>query len=144
LIALLVGAALALFSITIVVYPFLRRRFRFRTDRPKRDAQPTAPELEAIYDGIRTLQLEYQLGRVPEYLYQEQLLSYRVQAATVLRQETTEQTSDLEQVFEQEVLVARAVLRSVNGGPRPCPNCRSLPGPGLTLCPECGAQLKLK
>ena len=142
--ALLVGAALALFSIAIVVYPFLRRRFRFGTGRPKSEVRPTAPELDAIYDAIRTLQLEYQLGRVPEYLYREQLQSYRVQAATALRQEMTEQTSDLERLFEQEVLVARAVLRSVNGGPRPCPNCRSLPGPELTLCPECGAQLNLK
>ena len=142
--ALLVGGALALFSIAIVIYPFLRRRFRFRTGSPKSEARPTAPELEAIYDGIRTLQLEYQLGRVPEYLYREQLQSYRVQAATALRQEVTEQTSDPERLFEQEVLVARAVLSSANGGPRPCPNCRSLAAPGLTLCPECGAQLKLK
>ena len=144
MIALLVGAAMVVLSVGIILYPFLRSRHRSRTLRQDSEARPTAPALEAIYDGIRTLQLEYQLGRVPEYLYREQLQSYRVQAATTLRQEMTEQASDLERLLEQEVLVARAALGSTNGGPRPCPNCRSLLGPGLTLCPECGAQLKPK
>lgn len=142
MIALLVGAALTLLSIAIVIYPFLRGRYRSRVGRPKSEARPTIPELGAIYDGIHTLQLEYQLGRIPENLYREQLLSYRVQAATALRQDMTEEPGDLEQLLEQEVLVARAALRSANGGPRPCPSCRSLLEPGLTLCPECGAQLK--
>ena len=139
--ALLVGAVLAVFSIAIVVYPFLRHRFRWQTGSAQVEAHALAPELETIYDAIGTLQLEYQLGRIPEPLYREQLQGYRVQAATTLRRGMAAPEGDLDRLLEQEVLVARVALRSANGGPRPCPDCRTLLGPGMALCPECGARL---
>ena len=142
MVALLVGAALAAFTIAVVAYPFLRSRLRSVRSRPPTEARLATPELENIYDAVRTLQLEFQLGRVPENLYQEQLQSYRLQAAAALRQEMTEQTGAMDRLLEQEVLVARAALRSTNGGPGPCPNCGSSPGAEMTTCPECGASLK--
>jgi len=48
-------------------------------------------------DAIRTLQLEYQLGKLPDDLYQEQLRAYRLQAASLLRQQAEGQTGDPEQ-----------------------------------------------
>ena len=138
--ALLVGALLAVFSIAIVAYPFLKSRFRPGSGDPRPGAA-SAADLGNIYDSIRTLQLEYQLGQVPEHLYREQLRDYRLQAATALRQRMEEQASDPDWLLEQEVLTARAALRADKGGPWPCPNCRSLPGPGLRVCPECGAEL---
>ena len=141
--AWVVGAALAVFSILVVAYPFLRSRLWSRTGLPRSRARPTVLELEAIYDAVHTLQLEYQLGRIPENLYREQLQGYRLQAAAALRQGTTEEPGALDWLLEQEVLVARAALRIADGGPRPCPNCRSLSAAGMTRCPECGAQLKL-
>ena len=138
--ALLVGAVLAVFSIAIVVYPFLRSRFQTRSGdgRPGADS---AAELGNIYDSIRTLQLEYQLGQVPDHLYREQLRDYRLRAAAALRQRMKDQASAPDWLLEQEVLTVRAVLRAAEGGPTACPNCGSLPGPGLTVCPECGAEL---
>jgi len=138
---LVVGALLALFSIAIVAYPFLKSRRRARGSHETAAITGAAlPELEPVYDAIRTLQLEYQLGRIPENLYREQLTAYRLQAASVLRQRVQEGAP--EWVLEQEVLVTRAVLRGTVGGPRPCPNCRSLVGPELAACPECGANLE--
>ena len=139
--AWIVGAALALFSIVVVVYPFLRSRLRSGTSWRRSDARPTTPELQAIYDAVHTLQLEYQLGRIPQNMYREQLQSYRFQAAAALRKAMTDGPGAQDWLLEQEVLVARAALRSSNGGPRPCPNCRSLPEIEMTRCPECGAQL---
>ena len=139
--SLVAGAILAVFSIAIVVYPFLRYRFRWQTGSAPAEVRAVAPELETIYDAIGTLQLEYQLGRIPEHLYREQLQGYRVQAATTLRQGMATTEGTLDWLLEQEVLVARAAFRSANGGPRPCPNCRTLPGLGMALCPECGARL---
>ena len=138
---LLVGAALAVFSLAIVVYPFLRSRLGSRDGGARAETRTAAPELESIYDAIGTLQLEYQLGRIPEHLYREQLQGYRVQAATTLRRGMATREGDMDWLLEQEVLVARAALRSANGGPRPCPNCRTLSGPGMAVCPECGARL---
>ena len=140
--ALMVGAALALFSLAIVIHPFLRSRIRSRTGGAGNAAGPASPELEPIFDAINTLQLEYQLGKIPENLYQEQLRGYRLQAASVLRQQAEDRAGAPEWVLEQEVLVARAALRGRDGGPRPCPSCRSLvAAPGLAVCPECGNSL---
>ena len=137
---LLVGAVLAVFSIAIVAYPFLKSRLRAGSadGRPGADS---ATELGNIYDAIRTLQLEYQLGQVPDNLYREYLRDYRFQAAATLRRGMEDRASAPDWLFEQEVLAARADLRATNRGPRPCPSCRSLPGPGLKVCPECGTEL---
>ena len=142
--ALVVGAVLAAFSIAVLAYPFLRSRLRSVRSGPQDKSGPGAPELENIYDAVRTLQLEFQLGRIPENLYREQLRSYRLQAAAVLKQEMTENTGPPGQLLEQEVLAARAALRSANGSPAPCPNCGSAPAAEMTNCPECGASLQAR
>ena len=140
---LIVGAVLALFSLAIVAYPFLKSRMRAEGSRATAaNAGEAPPELEPVYDAIRTLQLEYQLGKVPENLYREQLTAYRLQAASVLRQRVQEREGTPQWVLEQEVLVTRAALRGTVGGPRSCPTCRSLVSPELGACPECGANLE--
>ncbi len=139
--ALIVGAALAVFSVAILAYPFLKSRMGARTNAPAPVGSAADSDLDPIYDAIRTLQLEYQLGRVPEYLYREQLQGYRVQAAALLRQRVADRSGSPDWLLEQEVLVARAALRQTGGGPRPCPNCRSLASPKLVICPECGTSL---
>ena len=139
---LIVGAVLALFSLAIVAYPFLKSRMRTHGYHGTAITAEASPELEPVYDAIRTLQLEYQLGRVPENLYREQLTGYRLQAAAVLRQQNQEREGAPEWALEQEVLVTRAALRGTVGGPRPCLNCRSLVNPDLAACPECGAKLE--
>ena len=138
---LLVGAVLAVFSIAIIAYPFLKSRLRAGSGdgRPSADS---ATELGNIYDAIRTLQLEHQLGHVTDNLYREHLRDYRLQAAATLRQRMENRAGAPDWLLEQEVLAARTVLRAASGGPMPCPNCRSLPGPGLRVCPECGNELE--
>ena len=138
--ALVIGALLAVFSIAIIVYPFLRSRLGAGAGNDEPSAE-SAAELGNTYDRIRTLQLEYQLGQVPEHLYREQLREYRLQAAAALRRQAEEHASSPDWLLEQEILAARAGLRSEHGRPAACPNCRSLPSPGLKVCPECGAEL---
>lgn len=84
---LLIGATLAVVSILILVYPFLKARIRAQPKDSPGGASWNAPELEAIYQEISTLRLEYQLGKVPENVYQELLRGYRLQAAVALRQQ---------------------------------------------------------
>ena len=141
---LIVGALLALFSLVVVAYPFFKSRMAVGgSQEPSRTAE-TAPELEPVYDAIRTLQLEYQLGKIPNNLYREQLTAYRFQAAAVLRQRFQVRAEAPEWMLEQEVLVTRAAMRASEGGPRGCPNCRSLVSPDLAACPECGAHLEIR
>ena len=139
--ALVIGTLLALFCIAIVAYPF----FKTRLVAGPGDDGPSgeqAVQLGDIYDRIRTLQLEYELGQVPEHLYREQLREYRLQAAAALRRQVQEQAAAPEWLLEQEVLAARGGLRSEQGGAEACPNCRTIPGPGLEVCPECGTELE--
>ena len=90
--ALLVGAALAVFSAVILAYPFLKSRLVSGMGAATLNGNAPNAELEPIYDAIRTLQLEYQLGKVPEHLYREQLQGYRVQAAMILRQHVADRS----------------------------------------------------
>ena len=139
---LVIGAALALFCLAIVTYPFLKSRFASAASPRTISTSVAAPELGPVYDAITTLHLEYQLGKVPQNLYKEQLASYRLQAASVLRQRFQERAGEPEWMLEQEVLVTRAALRGTEGGPRACPTCRSLVAPELLGCPECGASME--
>ena len=93
--AITLGAILALLSVAVAVYPFLQRRFFGPSANETPEASGEAgggetPEpsdgLASIYDAIRTLQLERELGNIPEGLYREQLNGYRMQAALVLRE----------------------------------------------------------
>lgn len=147
--AILIGAVLAILSIAVILYPFLRSR----NTRPPSPAGPspaegqgesadnTGPELEAIYEAIRTLQLEHQLGNVPRGLYREQLDAYRIQAAMALKRQIEGHRGDAEWALEQEISVARASLAQYNGHPGRCANCGSVVTTALVHCPECNADL---
>ena len=92
----LVAAVLVVLIVGVVVYPFLARR---PSDTPENLSDSTGPataEVGAVMDAIRTLQLEYQLGKLPDELYQEQLRAYRLQAASILRRQVEGQTGDPE------------------------------------------------
>lgn len=128
--ALVIGTVLALLSVAVAVYPFARRRLGWdksdnaaaagADEKPPESAADTA-SLADIYAAIRTLQLERELGSIPEQLYQEQLNDYRIQAALALRQQEqaagspeieTAALGDAE--LEIEIRAARASLRRLD------------------------------
>ena len=84
IISILFGAILALFSIATVGYSFVNNR----RPLPKENSaysDDNDQDLADIFDAISTLDLEFQLGRLPQEQFQEQFQAYRLQAATVLR-----------------------------------------------------------
>ena len=128
--ALIIGTILALLSLGVAVYPFARRRLGLdKADRAtaaggtdsvetESESSPDTASLADIYAAIRTLQLERELGRIPEGLYQEQLNDYRLQAALALRRQEQEQQAaaapagrDADAALEAEIQAARAGLR---------------------------------
>lgn len=84
---MLIGATLAVVSILILVYPFLKARLRPLPENSPGKVSGDTQALEAIYQEISTLRLEYQLGKVPEDTYRELLRGYRLQAAVALREQ---------------------------------------------------------
>lgn len=127
--ALIIGTILALLSLGVAVYPFARRRLGLDkaarstaaggTDSAETETEsgPDTASLADIYAAIRTLQLERELGRIPEGLYQEQLNDYRRQAALALRRQERESAAaapagrDADAALESEIQAARAGLR---------------------------------
>jgi hypothetical protein len=124
----------------VIVYPFVKSRSSSAQRDPSEEREPEGADLESIYEAIRTLRLEHQLGNIPLGLYQEQLDSYRVQAAVILKQQMEARDEDWS--LEQEILLARASLAQQNGHAVPCPNCGAAVSVGLTQCPECNTELR--
>ena len=153
--ALIIGTILALFSLGVAVYPFLRRRRDKAGDgsaQADRDGLPATAggdaaagpdSIDSVYDAIRTLQLERELGNIPEGLYREQLDDYRRQAALALRQQAMAQVQapaeapdtepdnepDAEEnaALEEEIRLARAGLEAASPKPEPAPEPQSPP-----------------
>lgn len=112
--ALIIGTLLALLSLGVALYPFARRRWGWGQTDPAAaagtdgmesaaataaataaaDTAPDTASLADIYAALRTLQLEHELGRIPDSLYQEQLNDYRTQAALILRQQAQESAAE--------------------------------------------------
>ena len=148
--ALAIGAILALLAFAVAIYPFIGRRFLAGEDRPEAEevegnspetnerAYSAAEELDSIYQAIRTLQLERQLGSVPEGLYREQLNAYRLQAAQILRASEESLNMNSDSALEEEIRLARAGIFQPGGSEAVCPNCARPISKEGDSCPECG------
>ncbi len=119
--AIIIGAVLCLFSIAVLLYPFFRIRRAGLALGMLEGSDESPPELESVYQAIRTLQLEHQLGRVPDSSYENQLDAYRIEAAEFLRSRAVAPGKDAnrdpgvsaeseEAALEREILLARALI----------------------------------
>ena len=142
--AILVGAALAGFSLVMVGYSFFRGNDARRVQPDALPPEDNEVGVDAILDSIDTLDLEYQLGNVTGEQYREQMASYRLQVALAVKAELERGDASPELLLEQEILAARA------GGVdewRPCPHCDApLPAAAdgdapFDFCPHCNASL---
>ncbi|MCH8297511.1 MAG: zinc ribbon domain-containing protein [Chloroflexi bacterium] len=140
-ISIFFGAILAVFSVALVGYAFVRGH------QPGPDAgaglppESDDPALGDIFDAIRTLELEYQLGRMPQEEFQAQFQAYRVQAATVLRDQLEAGLGDPAWVLEQEILLALDAQEIASGRTMACPDCSAAVPEGTRACPNCGAEM---
>ena len=143
-ISIFFGAILAVFSIALVGYAFVRGH------QPGPDAAAGVPQesddpaLGDIFDAIRTLELERQLGRMPQEEFQAQFQAYRIQAATVLRDQLEAGIGDPAWLLEQEIFLARGAQESAGGRTIVCPDCSAAAPEGTRACPNCGATMVLQ
>ena len=130
----------------MAVYPFIGRRFFARREDPgpPPEQESLDAQLDAIYDALRTLQLERELGNIPEGLYREQLAAYRLQAALLLREQDRGRAAEEnpeDWALEEEIRVARAGFYGLGRETAPCPNCARPAPAGAARCAECGVEL---
>lgn len=114
LLSVILGGLLALFSLAVVGYSFLRGTGAPDSDGAADAGTPAADSgelpLESLYDSLETLQLEYRLGNLPEAQYREQFESYRQQAAAIIKRQLESGAADPELRLEAEVLARRGRL----------------------------------
>ena len=142
-IIVLIGALLAIFSVAVLTYPLVRSRSRGQPEMLEAAGEEGLSELDSIYESIRTLQLEYGLGKVGEDMYRQHMNDYRLRAATALRRRDEKQT-DAALLLEQQVLLARAAIVDADGSPAdssgPCPSCGGALDQNAAECPKCAAK----
>ena len=130
--AIVIGAILCLFSIAVLLYPFFKAPRAELAHGTPEGGDESPQDLESVYQAIRTLQLEHQLGRVSDSSYEAQLDTYRIEAAEILRsralagapgQDTDRypgvSTESEEAALEREILLARAQIAPapISSGP---------------------------
>ena len=140
--AVLIGTLLGVLVIGVVLYPFIKLRFR-PEGNPTRHSRATGPPRalrgrDAIYEEIRSLQQDYESGSMEEAEYHERLRAYRLQAAGVLRDQEVLQR-ELHRAHEEEIMAARTVR--VEKSSSFCRSCGQLVVPGNADCSNCGAAL---
>ena len=80
--------AVALFIVGVAAWPLIAGRRRPSETAPSDGADAAndhTANLESVYDAIRTLQTEHNLGRISDADFRAQLDEYRRQAALILR-----------------------------------------------------------
>ena len=141
-ISIFIGSILAAVSFCLVGYSLVRRRGPGPDSGEGAPPEGDDPALGDIFDAIRTLELEYQLGRMPQEDFQAQFQAYRVQAATVLRDQLESGRGDPAWILEQEISLLRDAQEG--GGESSCPDCSAAVPRGVSNCPHCGAELALQ
>jgi len=126
LVSIMVGITLGIFSLSILVYPFFKYKQSIAHSETHSETDLEF-DLNAIYEAIKTLQLEHQLNRITEQDFMEQLNHYRFQAANLLRSKSLK-SSNLENfgessefnsnLLEHEIMLARGLLSDETADPK--------------------------
>ena len=124
--SIIVGITLGIFSLGILAYPFFKYKQSIVHSQTYSETG-LGSDLNTIYEAIKTLQLEYQLNRITDKDFKEQLDSYRIQAANLLRAESRN-SSDIESFgdrdeysskrLEKEILLARGLISEEASDPK--------------------------
>ncbi len=150
IIAVIMGVVLACFSLMMVGYSFFRGE-GFAASKgdspgalPGEGAEAVAGAgvgLDSILDSMETLELEYQLGNMPEEQYREQLQAYRLEAAAAIKAQLESGAASPELMLELDVISARAELMPTtpSGTWGSCTRCDAPVPLSEAPCPHCGA-----
>jgi hypothetical protein len=137
--ALLLGLLLALASIALLAWPILRRKQTVSSSALSLDSlEDLQWRQHQVYDEIKTLILDYELGNIPPEEYEERLGAYRLGAADLLRQQERLQheLTYLEGELEDRVLALRMSWGTVKAVTI-CVGCGGEMDLNAVLCPRC-------
>lgn len=136
MLAILVGIALCVTCVAVLLLPFRRRATMvLAVVDPIQELQH---QRERVYEEVRGLRQDYDLGHIPEKEYEARFQGHRLRAATLLQQQ--QQLEAWSQRLEEEVKALRNSPTTANGVPR-CLECGAQMSDGVEQCRSCGAWL---
>ena len=137
--AYFLGLLLALVSIALLARPILRRE---QTTSGHSESMEFLEDVQwlhqQVYDEIRTLILDHELGNIPSEEYEDKLGNYRLRAADLLRQQANilDTLTSLENEMEDTVLALRMSWGTVKRVSA-CGGCGGERDLDAVLCPRC-------
>ncbi len=137
--AVVVGLTFAFLAIVALAWPVLMRR----RSRAVQEASPDATQealrrRDRVYDDIKTLILDHELGNVPGDEYAQKLAAFRIDAARAIRdlEQVRQAGAEEDESLENEVLELRRSWGSVKDTLL-CQVCVREVDAAAPLCPRC-------
>ena len=150
-IVVFVGALLLLgIAILAVAWPLIQERRGVAAAELAADVLPADDPLlelqaqrDAIYQAIRELRFDHQVGKVSEADFAAFDAQLRGQAALVLQQIDAVHQAEADPALDAALEAEIAALRQVNGS-GPAKTALAVPAgkPALNFCPQCGHKLQ--
>jgi hypothetical protein len=140
-VAILLALALLILVGVFVTRPLWLSRAVEDLDQPLSRQEALEAEKAALLDEIRALDFDYETGKIPEAVYQQQRQQTVQQAAAILQQldelvETpTEAPAGIPEEIDREIEAAVARLRQTAAVPAPA---GLVPAVSQRFCPQCG------
>lgn len=142
---ILIGALLAILSLTVLLAPFFRAGQRRGLSQATQNLEDVMAKRQRVYQEMQALQLDYQLGNIEEEEYRTLMRGRRLEAASLMQRqkEEEEKLEGLSQEVEEAILAFR---KSVAGWQEEfnCTQCGSPLSSQTSLCPQCGASLETR
>ena len=108
--AMFLGALLGLLCVGVAIYPFVKYKYFPRLGIRTYENNREFNVFDDLMQAIRTLNLDYELGKIPEETYLNQLNSYRNQAAAIIKNRDVSTGITLKLEIEQEIMIVRSKL----------------------------------
>lgn len=137
--AVVVGLTFAFLAIVALAWPVLRRRrSRAAQEAPPDAIQEALRRRDRVYDDIKTLILDHELGNVPADEYAQKLAAFRIDAARAIRdlEQVRQAGAEQDDELESEVLELRRTWGSVKDTLF-CGVCGRDVDAAAPLCPRC-------
>jgi formate dehydrogenase maturation protein FdhE len=137
MIALVIGAVLAIGALTFVLYPVF---FGVPHRPPAPQATPRASERESAVVALREIEFDRETGKLSDADYAQLKARYTQQAiAAMRREEAAPSAAGMNAVSDAEL---EAVVRAYREQHAMCPTCGPRPETDAIFCSTCGRYLR--
>ena len=135
-----IGLIVAAICVALVAAPFYQRCRKSQEPEVMPSSLEAQDKRRRIYQEMDTVQMDYDMGNIDKTQYEQQMQTYRLEAASIIRVQQKHGQKDVGVALEDEVKAYRTARTS--GKPiDSCPNCGFITSHGEKVCPLCNQSL---